>query len=412
MDEFAQSRGDDDLFDDEIIPIEQPPSPVKEATQNLERISLDPTPAPSSHQPALNASAPAQPQVLSSQPSPRGRGRGRGFPRGSIRGGGQRQQAAYAEKSHGSSLNDSKWSTKASAPPKKQDNLPSQPANKSDESQPPSEPITTTEPSKSEPPSEPPSTQEPASSNPTTAIPTADPISPPASPPTDAPTAPATKPRTLAVRGDRSLTGGFAKPNLTEEQLTAKLAAAKQRSQNLAEAHARAQADADEFAERERQAGERRRKEEGDSRKLAGEREKNRARKMGAMEGREWDRGKEEVRDKPRMQVAAGGQEVDLREYEWHEDRGRGRGRGRGGRGGGGGRGRGGLMNGNRQGQPNVSAAEEFPELPGAKAAAKAAGGGGGGGADRKAAIKPARPVRNDSEKKAEGKSWAEQMDE
>lgn len=203
---------------------------------------------------------------------------------------------------------------------------------------------------------------------------------------------------------------------MTEEQLSAKLLAAKQRSQDLAAAHARAQADADEFAERERVAGEKRRKEEGESKRLHGERERNRARKLGGREGREWDRGKEEGQgvggrgDMPRMQGGGEG-EVDLREYEWHEDRGRGRGVGRGGRGGrrgNGGRGRGGGGGGVQQSRPDVSAKEDFPSLPSKPVAVNGVGEGKAAGQQDK----PQPPVRLESDVAAKGKSWAEQMDE
>lgn len=60
--------------------------------------------------------------------------------------------------------------------------------------------------------------------------------------------------------------------------------------------------------------------------------------------------------------------DIDLRQYEWNDDRGRGRGgrgRGRGG-GRGGQRGRGDFRNGNRedQRQPDVGAQADFPSLP------------------------------------------------
>ncbi|KPI45587.1 uncharacterized protein AB675_968 [Cyphellophora attinorum] len=316
MDEFAQSRGDDDLFDDEIVPIEQPP-PVQEITQQFEETSLQNTAPPS----------PAHHQPLQPQQGPRGRGRERGFPRGAIRGGAPRQQAAYSEAARNSSLGESKWASKPATPraPKQQAPPPSSIPAEQDQT-----PIAPTASSQDATPAAPSAeTTTTTTAEPQTTTATSPSVS---EPPTDAPTGPSTKPRPPAVRGDRTATGGFAKPKLTTAELDAKLAAARQRSSDLAAAHARAQADADEFAERERVAGERRRKEEGESRRLGLEREKNRVRKLGVKEGREWDRGKEEGigvggrGDMPRM--AGRGEEVDLREYEWDDSRGRGRGRG------------------------------------------------------------------------------------
>ena len=84
--------------------------------------------------------------------------------------------------------------------------------------------------------------------------------------------------------GDRTGTGGVKKPKLTEDELTAKLLAAKERSQNLSAAHARAQADAASFEERERIAQHKRAKEKVERRAMDNERQKNAARKAAAME--------------------------------------------------------------------------------------------------------------------------------
>lgn len=174
-----------------------------------------------------------------------------------------------------------------------------------------------------------------------------------------------TKPKVAAVRGDRTNTGGVRQPKLTEEELSARVAAAKAKSQSRAAAHARAQADADDFAERERAEHVRRSEEEklaqmkraqdeAQARYLGQERERNRVRKLGAQTGREWDAQKDEIDfqaprygDRTRYGEA---QEQDLSIYEWKEPhhhneyngngessrgdyngRGRGRGRGRGG---------------------------------------------------------------------------------
>jgi hypothetical protein len=67
---------------------------------------------------------------------------------------------------------------------------------------------------------------------------------------------------------------------------------------SLTAAHARAEADAASFAQREQQAkqvaDQRRKEERRDRQQMMGEREKNRLRKLKAMEGREWDAEKRE----------------------------------------------------------------------------------------------------------------------
>lgn len=182
-----------------------------------------------------------------------------------------------------------------------------------------------------------------------------------ASPSTTVPAASASSSRPTPVRGDRTTTGGLPKPRLTPSELDAKLASARLRSQAVAEAHARAEADARDFAAREEVAAVQRKQESERRRLLEGEREKNRVRKLRSLAGREWDVGKEE------------------REEEVLERGSRGRGRGRG-------RGkaqelRGGYRNGDNKGtdtrgnhglvqrKPNVYAVEQFPALPGADTA-------------------------------------------
>lgn len=211
-------------------------------------------------------------------------------------------------------------------------------------------------------------------------------IPPPASP-TQTPKAPP------AVRGDRSATGGLTKPKLTEDELSARLAAAKLNNAKREEAHRLAEADEASFQQREAQAQQKRREEGAARRVMDQEREKNRLRKLKGMGGREWDEGKEE--NEPRSEKgsqfrrgAYGGttyrgqgpneQNGELEDGGSAADggghrgriRGRGRGRGERGRGGRGGRGRGGGDNGNQE--PQVLPREEgFPILPPAKATSK-----------------------------------------
>ena len=355
MDEFAQSRGDDDLFDDEIIPFDTPPSPEKVAVQ-LEQVSPEAPPTPATDE-SLAASAPVPSLREESSASSRGKPRGRG---GSTTSRGSSNQKG--------GLGDSKWAIKPAKSPSA------------------SIPLVKEEPLKAATPIDEPAIEEKLSS-----VEEGDPT-------TTAPPGPANpNPRPPAVRGDRTATGGVRKPKLTEEELTAKLAAAKERSQNVAAAHARALADAASFEERERTAERKRAKDRVERKAMDNEREKNRQRKMAVTGGREWDAGKNEDDFKtngtgrggrrgyqsgstPQQQFQ---QEEDyLKMYEWNDDRGRGRGnRGRGGRGGRGrGRGgRGGGFNngenqsgsGSNQQQPDWSADADFPTLPGSSATSK-----------------------------------------
>lgn len=328
MEEFSQSRGDDSLFDDEIIPIQ--PSQQSELAEQVKQLKLQQSAADNS-------------QGQSSQ-SERGRGRGRG--RGWKRGHGPVQI-------NRGGLTASKFAPKQAEP------IPSKPPEQQQaESQPIAEEKPTAE--KQEKTEEMPA----ASSE--------------SAPPPDAPTGPSaqSQPKTPAVRGDRTATGGVRKPKLSEDELSARLAAAKAKSQSLAEQHARAQADAADFEERERVAQHKRKEEEKSRRALEGEREKNRARKMQAVGGREWDAEKNEEDFKEKRygernrRGPPGPEEQDLSIYEWREegDRGRGGGRGRGrgrGRGEFRGRGRGrGSDSAAPARTPDVKAVEDFPALP------------------------------------------------
>lgn len=210
------------------------------------------------------------------------------------------------------------------------------------------------------------------------------------------------KPSTPAARGNRLHTGGIQKPKLTEDELSARLEAAKLNNARREEAHRLAEADEASFQHREAQAREKRR-EEGVARKaMEGEREKNRLRKLGARGGREWDEGKKEedfaegrggglrrgmhggVSGEQGRRTDGGssrsmrdGDEEDGKQGDrdsprgggYEGRRGRGRGRGRGGRGGGrgdyGGDGGGNpsARNGNPNPPPARFAKEDFPAL-------------------------------------------------
>jgi hypothetical protein len=119
----------------------------------------------------------------------------------------------------------------------------------------------------------------------------------PAQAPEHAPTGP--KKETIAsVRGDRRGTGGVRKPKLTETELAEKMAQIQIKNASLTAAHARAEADAASFAEREQQAkaqsAQRAKEERKDRQQMMGERERNRLRKLKALDGREWDMEKNE----------------------------------------------------------------------------------------------------------------------
>ena len=205
--------------------------------------------------------------------------------------------------------------------------------------------------------------------------------------PGNAPTGPR-QPTTASVRGDRHGTGGVKKPKMTEEELAEKMAAIQIKNASLTAAHARAEADRASFAEREDKAKEvaaRRAKEERkDRQQMMGEREKNRMRKLKAMEGREWDMEKnEEDFTKGGRQDTKGGfagdQEgyTDGREYIYREPRGGGRGRGVG-----------------RGGRPSEQSAPKHEDFPALSAPAS------------KAEVPGKGPPSA-----ATGKSWADQMD-
>ncbi|EME49718.1 hypothetical protein DOTSEDRAFT_164349 [Dothistroma septosporum NZE10] len=189
-------------------------------------------------------------------------------------------------------------------------------------------------------------------------------LQPQTSAPENAPCAPRNE-STPSVRGDRRATGGLRKPKLTEEELVEKMARISIKNASLTAAHARAEADAASFAEREQQAkhvtDQRRKEERKDRQQMMGEREKNRQRKLKAMEGREWDAekrdddfGKGGRYDKKGSFAGDQDDYSDGREYLYRERRGTDRGHGHGGRGARGGR------------AQNVGAPrpEDFPSLP------------------------------------------------
>ncbi|EEP76420.1 predicted protein [Uncinocarpus reesii 1704] len=340
MDEFAQTRGVDDLFDDEIVPV-VPSQAQVEYTEDVP-----------SYNPSQPDAAPSQvpPEPARTDRRKRGNGKTRGTRGGLYSRGG-----------------------KANGPVNRNDN------------QTESEPSATT--------------NGLASSQPDKE--TAPATGPEAAPENndELQAKDAVKPKVPAVRGDRSATGGIKKPKLTEEELSERMAAVKIAAAKRAAAHARAEADKTSFHERERIAKQRRAEDARNHRAMVGERERNRQRKLQAQTGREWDAEKSQdaFSDRGRGGSAYrrgvhGGIASETRHIEdstgHHHDsdndgfRGRGNRYGRGGqgRGYGRGRGRGGFRGTNEAAQPDVAAKDsdsrappaieaesEFPALPSGK---------------------------------------------
>ena len=322
LDEFAQTRPPDDLFDDDFTPVAE------------SQLRYDPPPpAP------VVQSVPPPPQQQFREPRYDGASRDlpRGVPRGPRGARGGRRGGAAAPRS----------------PPKPAVAAPSntEPAAEATEGA-----VATEE------------KVEESAASPTTVT----------SPPTG-PAAGAQAKPTPSVRGDRSLTGGPAKKKLTETELNEKLAAMSLKNKALTEAHQKALADQDAFAAREKQAAERRKVERVERQAMNNEREANRQRKLKVMGGREWDaeKNEEDFRDEGRrarrgahggvtgtrgdVQSSGDGENVPNGHEGGHRGRG---GRGRGGRG----RGRGDhghtVTPQHREKTQSVPTSADFPDLP------------------------------------------------
>ncbi|RDL36942.1 uncharacterized protein BP5553_04375 [Venustampulla echinocandica] len=351
MDEFAQSREDDDLFADEFEPIPEPITIVHELpTPATDRTRPADTGIGENTRTAGGASDPAgtfkHTRRDHGQQDRRQRGRRGGTGPNGL------QQSRYAHQDE---------PTPAAAP-----NIApaTSEVSATDQGTPSSEP----QPSSSKPPTHPESRPGPPS---------------------------IVSARMPAVRGDRSATGGPVHKKLTDEELTIKLEKMAILNAQKAERHRLSEADQAAFQHREKElAKERREKrveEQKNSRQMEMERAKNRQRKIQAQGVREWDSEKVEsdiVDGKGRGRTseyvrgnhggvirgrgaglagskyaAAEGDEASggVPEEEYKSARGRGRheirGRGTGGRGGS----RGGKLS----GQPKmVPAPEDFPSLP------------------------------------------------
>ncbi|KAJ5387886.1 hypothetical protein N7509_010427 [Penicillium cosmopolitanum] len=276
MDEFAQTRGADDLFDDEIIPV----SAEEQQVQTEVVVPEEVAPAPQVQEESPRVEKTASPRGETPQRgrgSERGRGRGRGRGKGG-RGGRESQpveqkRAESVPRKNGaakSGLEGSRWATAEGSSEKPQE------VEKEKVREQEQEQEQAKEKDQDQPAEEEESKAEVASADGTEAA------------------------RVPAVRGDRSATGGVRKPKLTEEELSKRIAAAKENAVKKAAAHARAQADQASFMEREQIAAKKRREELANRRVMDNEREQNRQRKLKAQTGREWDSQKREEDYNPR----------------------------------------------------------------------------------------------------------------
>lgn len=113
-----------------------------------------------------------------------------------------------------------------------------------------------------------------------------------------APMGPAAQHRVQAVRGDRTATGPPKPKKRTEAEITELMAKMKLKSSAAAEAHERTKKDQAAFEQREREAAKERAekvvRERQNVRMMDSERAKNAIRKQKAMQGREWDSEKQD----------------------------------------------------------------------------------------------------------------------
>ncbi|KAJ9486537.1 hypothetical protein VN97_g6810 [Penicillium thymicola] len=270
MDQFAQTRGADDLFDDEIIPIS-----TEEQQAQTEAITTEPEPE------SQEVQVPEKP--ASEQPVPRGETPQRG--RGGERGRGRRGRGKGGRGGRESEQKRSESSPRKKTPVKTPVNAPAADSREAGASK--SKPEKT---EKTEKPVEPKEPKEPKEETGPVEEGNGE----------DQAVNGADSQRVPAVRGDRSATGGLRKPKLTEEELSKRIAAAKENAVKKAAAHARAEADQASFMEREQEAANKRREEVAHRRQMDSEREKNRQRKLKAQTGREWDSQKREEDYDPR----------------------------------------------------------------------------------------------------------------
>jgi hypothetical protein len=357
MDEFAQSREDNDLFADEFEPILSPTVIADTPTSHVLPHASGPQRTSHSHSgPGYNNS-----NDRGRRPGGQGRGDGRG--QGEARGRGQDRRGGGGQKGRGGAgpgLASSRFATEAASAASE--------AEKASDLQPKAQLSTDT------------NLESPANAT----LPPTDPTSsiPPPSQSTNTVQSTNNEPekqtRTTAVRGDRSATGGPAHKKLTEEELTEKLEKMKILNAKKVERFRLSEADSAAFAMREKELAAKRIEEQKATRHQDMERAKNRQRKLQAQGGREWDsekvesdivdgkgrgRSSEYVRGGHGGVMRGGGLGGSRFADEPQLSRGRGtfesRGRGNRGRGGGG---RGEAT------APALPKPEDFPSLPSASA--------------------------------------------
>lgn len=373
MDEFAQSREDDDLFADDFEPVANDSHVIQERVRSEHVAPVEQPPVTITHSSAIGGTSAKQPPTGPREQQRGGRREGgRGQGRGQEGRGGRGRGGNVSN-----GLNQSRYAPKVESSTAPARSVPP----------PAAAPIVPA------PTQEPTNTQSDAAVNAasdSTNGSTTTPTTAPQFPQPAQPTASQPDTRTHAVRGDRSATGGPAHKKLTEEELSAKMEKMAILNAQKAEAHRISEADQASYQHREKElAKERREKavvERKNERVMEMERAKNRERKMKAQGGREWDSEKVEAdmvdkkgRSSEFVRGGFGGvinsgsrggglagsrfsgeEGQDGNTGEEQASGGRGgfeiRGRGRGGRGGRGGK-----------AQNTVPGAEDFPSLPSAK---------------------------------------------
>ena len=303
MDEFAQSREDDDLFADEFEPVAAATTVVetgdtRETRGNRygpESISgtsagNDATVPPRNLPTATGSRAPTSNRPAANNPStgnkpPAGPRNGRGGASTSGGGGGEERKGGRGGNrgGGGGGLGSSRYAVQT-ADDDKPDT--STPTSASAITQP--EPLATDTQS---------TTITPSTSLSTANAPTDVKSDVAQNPPSDQPQPP-TQPqqpfRPTAVRGDRHLTGGPAHKKLTEAELSEKMEKMKILNAQKAERFRLSEEDSAAYARKEKEMAKKRVEEQKNARAMDMERAKNRQRKLAAQGGREWDSEKQE----------------------------------------------------------------------------------------------------------------------
>lgn len=412
MDQFAQSREDDDLFGDDFEPVSAPTILEENATVIPAASQVHHNSKSTSH-----ATGDTQKNEDARDHRPQGRGRGahrgheRGRGRGRGRGGqngqgntglaGSRYAPQVAQTPHALTQSNALQATAPEIPATAETVKPNPSGESSiakDETSPGNSAVETPTQAES-------SIAQPT--NQTSVDPTEEQPSQPAPVPVQV------QPRITSVRGDRSLTGGPAKAKLTEAELSEKMAKMAILNAQKSEKFRRTEADSAAFLQKEAEMKKKRIEEQKNAREMDKERARNRERKLKAQGGREWDlektdadivdgkskgRSSEYVRGGHGGVIRGGGlggsRFADDERVDALPSRGRGgfeiRGRGNRGRGGRGGK-----------STPVVPAPEDFPSLPAAPTKPST---------DDAPVIKAAEEAIASPAVKAAGHDWAEEM--